>query len=224
MRILLVEDDLALTEALAAAFTRAEIFCDVAPTVASASDLLTGRTFDAVILDLGLPDDDGLTLLRWLRGRNDATPVIILTAKSQPDARVKGLNLGADDYLGKPFLFEELHARLNAVMRRRDGHLYSVVAVGDLRFDFETRIATVRGVPLNLTPRERATLELMVRRRERLITRRQLEDQLFSITGELGSNAVEVYVHRLRRKLANADAHVSVETQRGLGYTLRPLP
>jgi two-component system response regulator TctD len=224
MRILLVEDDQALAEALRDAFLGAEIACDITPLAQAAEEFLENYTFDAVILDLSLPDDDGLNLLRRMRMGGNGTPVIILTAQSQPTARVTGLEEGADDYLGKPFLFAELRARLNAVLRRTEGRPQSTTTIGNFTFDFEMGIATVDDLLLDLTSRERAILEVLLRRRNRIASRKILEDLLFGSSEILGSNAVEVYVHRLRRKLAAAGTAVAIETIRGVGYVLRHNP
>lgn len=221
MRIILVEDDLALAEALSESFDKVEVFCDIASTAQAAEELLANYSFDAVILDLGLPDDNGLNLLHRIRAKGDDTPVIILAAQSQAMARIHGLERGADDYLGKPFLFAELRARLNAVLRRADGRVRSVMSIGNLEFDLKERTAVLAGKPLLLTPRERAILELLVRRPDRIATRKLLEDQLFGSNEELGSNAVEVYIHRLRSKLVKAGTTVNIETIRGVGYVLR---
>jgi DNA-binding response OmpR family regulator len=221
MRVLVVEDDLALADALRDSFTGAEIACENAPTAQAADELLENFAFDAVILDLGLPDDDGLNLLHRLRARGDRTPVIILTAQSQPSARITGLEKGADDYLGKPFYFAELRARLNAVLRRTEGRSHSTVAVGDLTFDFDLGVAAVAGELLELSSRERAILEILMRRPNRIASRKLLEDLIFGSSEEFGSNAVEVYIHRLRRKLVLAGTLVGIETIRGAGYVLR---
>jgi DNA-binding response OmpR family regulator len=221
MRVLVVEDDLALADALRDSFIGAEIACENVPTAQAADELLKNFVFDAVILDLGLPDDDGLNLLHRLRSRGDRTPVIILTAQSGPFARITGLEKGADDYLGKPFYFAELRARLNAVLRRTEGRSQSTAAVGDLTFDFDLGVAAVAGEMLDLSSRERAILEILMRRPNRIASRKLLEDLIFGSSEEFGSNAVEVYVHRLRRKLTLAGTSVGIETIRGAGYVLR---
>jgi DNA-binding response OmpR family regulator len=221
MRVLLIEDDLAFAEALRDSFLGAEIACEHVPTAQVAEELLESYAFDAVILDLGLPDDDGLNLLERLRERGDSTPVIILTAQSQPTARITGLERGADDYLGKPFYFAELRARLNAVLRRTEGRPQSTSTVGNLTFDFDLGVASVDDNLLDLTSRERAILEILLRRPNRIASRKLLEDLIFGSSEDLGSNAVEVYVHRLRRKLVAAGTPVSIETIRGVGYVLR---
>jgi two-component system response regulator TctD len=221
MRILLVEDHPELAEALRDSFARAEIACEIAPTAQTAQELLKNHAFDAVILDLGPPDENGLNLLQRLRAQGDRTPVIILAAQSQPKARVIGLESGADDYLGKPVCFAELRARLNAILRRYEGRPQSSTTVGNLTFDLDSGIASINDVLLDLTSRERSILEILLRRPNGIASRKLLEDLIFGSSEKFGSNAVEVYIHRLRRKLALAGSSVYVEMIRGVGYILR---
>ena len=224
MRILVIEDDEALLRALAESFAGAGISCECCNTAAEATQLLEGFAYDAVVLDLGLPDEDGLTLLRRLRMQGNRLPVIVLTARSHPLARVEGLGAGADDYLGKPFLFAELVARLDAVLRRFDGRVSNTINYGGLVFDMDARTAFVGGELLHLSPREREVLEILLRRHDRPVTHAVIEDQLCGAVEGLSVNAIEVYVHRLRRKLVAANAQVTIENVRGVGYTLHTAP
>lgn len=223
MRLLVVEDDPDLADAVIAAFARRHIACDLAATLGDASQLLSVAHYAAVILDLGLPDGDGLTLLRALRDRSDAIPILILTARSDVGERIAALHDGADDYLVKPFEFGELHARLTAVLRRQNGFQGNSVDVGNLRFDLLSRELFVAGTLLALPQRETELAELLLRRVGRVVAKSIVEDQLFGMSEALGSNAVEVYVHRLRRKLEQASATARIETIRGVGYLMRPI-
>lgn len=224
MRILLIEDDEALSRALAGSFAGAGVSCELCETAAEAAQLLEGFAYDAVVLDLGLPDEDGLTLLRRLRMQGNRLPVIVLTARSHPLARVEGLGAGADDYLGKPFLFAELLARLDAVLRRFDGRASNTITYGGLVFDMDARTACVAGELLQLSPREREVLEILLRRHDRPVTHAVIEDQLCGTVDGLSINAIEVYIHRLRRKLVRVDAQVTIQNVRGVGYTLYKTP
>ena len=175
----------------------------------------------AVILDLGLPDGDGRALLRRLRARKDPIPVLILTARGDLKDRVEGLDAGADDYLTKPFAFDELLARLRAVLRRKGDFQGSDLGFADLSFDVHSRELWVGDAQLLLSPREGELMELLIRRAGQVVSRQLAEDQLFGMSNTLGSNAVEVYIHRLRRKLEDAGAIARIENIRGVGYLLR---
>lgn len=221
MRLLLVEDDRALADLLGQALARRGMACDHAASVADASQMLAAARYAALLLDLGLPDGGGLELVRDLRGRRDPIPVLVLTARSGLGDRVAGLEAGADDYLVKPFAMEELVARLRAVLRRQGGFQGSELVAANLALDVDARACSVDGRPVALSARETELLALLMRRGGQVVTKRLAEDQLFGLSGSGGSNAVEVYVHRLRRRIEEAGAAVRIETVRGIGYVLR---
>lgn len=221
MRVLVVEDDAALADALAAAFSDAGIASDFCSTAGNAADLLALYHFDAAVIDRGLPDADGLDLVRDLRRAGNRLPVIMLTAQSAADARIDGLRSGADDYLGKPFLFAELRARLDALMRRVEGRTTNLVSCGNLTYDVETRIVTVDSGQMELSPRERALVEVFLRAQGRPVSWRTLEDQLCGPDSAISMNALEVSVHRLRRRLAASGCNIVIQTVRGIGYCMR---
>lgn len=220
MRLLIVEDSQELASAMTDAFAKVKVSCDVAGTAADADQLIATFHYAAIILDLGLPDEDGLELLQRLRANGRVEPVLILTARSAPAMRVQGLRLGADDYLIKPFYFQELHARMDALWRRRGGYIERQVHLGDLSYDLQTKETHIGPVPVELSTRESELLEILMRRRNHVTPRTVLEDQLFGSGEELSSNAVDVYVHRLRKKIEARSESVRVQTVRGVGYLL----
>jgi DNA-binding response OmpR family regulator len=220
MRALYVEDETELSELVAAALRRAGFAADRAGTLDDARVALAAVRYDVVILDLGLPDGDGSDLLRDLRQKRDPTPVLVLTARDAVEDRVAGLEAGADDYLLKPFHLDELVARLKALLRRPRGPLAMRLEAGNLVFDTVHREAEVASRPLPLSRRELAVLELLMRRPGRVVSKESIEEHVYGFDEEVGSNAVEVTVHRLRRKLAGAGAVVEIHTLRGLGYIL----
>jgi DNA-binding response OmpR family regulator len=191
---------------------------DVFGTAGDARTALGGVRYSAVILDLGLPDGDGSALLKELRARGDPTPVLILTARGGVEDRVLGLRAGADDYLVKPFALEELVARLEAILRRPGEILGISLKLGNLEFDTVGRQAFIDGDPCVFSAREAAVLEILLRRQGRVVTKKSVEDQLFGLYGEVSSNAVEVYVSRLRKHLLDKGARVQIHTIRGVGY------
>ncbi len=223
MRLLLVEDHSELAEWVSRALTQAGYAVDVLSRGDHADHALLTQPYDLVILDLALPGMDGLEVLRRLRGRPQGAsiPVLVLTARGSLDDRVRGLNLGADDYLPKPFDLAELEARIKALLRR-SGNQAPVVRVGRLEFDTTTRLACVDGQPLALTPRELAVLEVLLSRLGRPVARETLFEKVFSFDAEARVEAIEIYVHRLRKKLEGSGAVVS--TLRGLGYLLGEAP
>lgn len=221
MRLLIVEDNRDLAQAIADGFARRHISSDIVATAESAEHLFTTVDYAAMVLDLGLPDDDGINLLKRLRAGGHSQPLIILTARNEPERRVEGLLAGADDYLAKPFLFAELHARLEAVLRRGTGYVGRQLELGDVSLNTATRELSVGGSMVDASLRETELLELLLRRKEHLVPRRVMEDQLFGSGDALGSNAVEVYVHRIRRKLERHSARVEIKTVRGVGYMLK---
>lgn len=197
---------------------------DHAPTLAEAEEAISADVHAAVLLDRQLPDGDGLALIPKLRARADGVPIIVLTARGELADRVAGLDSGADDYLAKPFAVEELLARLRAVLRRPAGLQPDVIRAGRLAFDFGHREASVDGAPLELPRRELLVLEALVRRMGRTVLRSALEEAVYSFDDEIQSNALDTHVSRLRRKLAEADAHVEIHGIRGVGYLLKKLP
>jgi DNA-binding response OmpR family regulator len=214
MRILLVEDDAMIGQGLQTALRQGGFAVDWLRDGKAAALALESPGFDLVLLDLGLPGRDGIRVLQELRGRGDATPVIILTARDEIQHRVAGLDAGADDYLVKPFDLDELMARVRSVLRRAAGRGDPAIRNGDLRLDPVTRTVQRGGAPVALSAHEFAVLEALLQRPGAVLSRAQLEDRLYGWDAEIGSNAVEVYVHGLRRKLG-ADA---IRTLRGVGY------
>jgi two-component system response regulator TctD len=220
MRLLIVEDNVQLAELLAKGLQTAGYETDVLSSLEEASTVLRTTFYAALILDLGLPDGDGLTLLRELRHRNNPISVLVLTARGGLYDRVHGLRSGADDYLVKPFALEELVARLEAQLRRPGHLLGSSLRIANLEFDTRSRQASIDDQPQMLSARETAVLELLMRSKGRVVSKKQVEDHIFGHSGEVASNAVEVYVHRLRKQLSERGARVQVHTIRGVGYLI----
>ncbi|MEO8101273.1 MAG: response regulator transcription factor [Betaproteobacteria bacterium] len=218
MRILVAEDDRLLADGLIRALRAAGYATDCVRDGRAADTALMTQQFDLVILDIGLPGLDGFEVLRRARERKLDLPVLILTALDAVENRVRGLDLGADDYLVKPFELTELEARVRALTRRARGNSATVIIHGELAFDPKQRTATVRDQPLDLSAREIALLEIFLARTGRVVNKEQIIDLLCQWGEEVSANAVEVYVHRLRKKLE--PAHIRLATLRGLGYCL----
>jgi DNA-binding response OmpR family regulator len=214
MRVLLVEDDGMIAQGLQTALRQAGFAIDWMRDGKSAAAALQAASFDVVLLDLGLPQLDGLSVLRELRKRGDATPVIILTARDEVQNRIAGLDAGADDYMVKPFELDEVMARMRSVLRRAGGRGDPSIQHGELRLDLVSRTIERNGTPVSLSAHEFAVLEALLQRPGAVLSRAQLEDRLYGWDEQIGSNAVEVYIHGLRRKLGS-DA---IRTLRGVGY------
>lgn len=223
MRILLVEDEPELASALRTALKRHDMVVDHAASLLEAGDYANEDTYDAIVLDRQLPDGDGLTLVPKLRARGNTTPVLVLTARSDISDRVDGLDMGADDYLAKPFAFEEFLARLRALLRRPANMQTQVIRAGDLSFDFGHREVSVRGEPMTLPRRELLVLEALFRRMGRMVQRTSLMEAVFGLDDEIQSNALDTHVSRLRRKLSEAECGVEINGVRGVGYLLREI-
>jgi len=214
MRVLLVEDDGMIAQGLQTALRQGNYAVDWVADGKSADAALRDSVFDLVLLDLGLPQCDGLDVLRAMRQRGGATPVIILTARDEVGQRVAGLDAGADDYIVKPFDLDEVMARMRSVLRRAAGRGDPVIQHGDLRLDPVSHTVERGGLPISLSAHEFSVLEALLQRPGAVLSRAQLEDRLYGWDEQIGSNAVEVYIHGLRRKLGN-DA---IRTLRGVGY------
>jgi len=220
MRLLIVEDNEELAELLAKGLRTAGYEADVLSMVEEARSVLKTTFYAGLILDLGLPDGDGLELLREIRHNNNSIPVLVLTARGGLNDRVHGLRSGADDYLVKPFALEELVARLEAQLRRPGHLLGSSLRIANLEFDTRNRQASIDDKPQLLSARETEVLELLMRSKGRVVSKKQAEDHIFGHSGEVASNAIEVYVHRLRKQLSERGAKVQVHTIRGVGYLI----
>jgi two-component system, OmpR family, response regulator QseB len=218
MRLLLVEDDSMIGEAIRAGLKRDGFAVDWVRDTASAAPALDTEPFELLLLDLGLPGADGLTLLKALRGRGSALPVLIITARDAVADRVAGLDAGADDYLVKPFDLEELAARIRALLRRKSGRSGPLIEHLGVVLDPATHRVTRNGADVALSPREFALLELLLERPGAILSRGQLEERLYGWGEEVESNAVEVHIHGLRRKLGAP----FILTVRGVGYRVRP--
>jgi DNA-binding response OmpR family regulator len=214
MRVLLVEDDVMIGQGLETALQQIGAAVDWVRDGEHAATALRTTAFDLVLLDLGLPRRDGIGILRELRQRGGATPVIILTARDDVRHRVEGLDAGADDYVVKPFDLDELTARMRSVLRRAAGRGDPMIRHGDLSLDPVARRAEHKGVPVALSAHEYAVLEALLQRPGAVLSRAQLEDRLYGWNEPIASNAVEVYVHGLRRKLGSE----VIRTLRGVGY------
>jgi len=218
MRILISEDDAALAEALRFALTQSGFAVDWVANGLEADEALKGAEFGLLILDLGLPKIDGLEVLRRLRRRNSTLPVLILSGREQPEEKVAGLDLGADDYLVKPFSLNELQARVRALLRRGHGSAAPILTYRELSFDPATRTASISGHALPLSLHELSVLEVLIRRFGRPVSKEQLVEQIYTYDQEVSHNAIEVYVHRLRKKIGTTG--LVVRTLYGRGYAL----
>ncbi|MEJ2691545.1 MAG: response regulator [Candidatus Thiodiazotropha sp.] len=216
MRILLAEDDRQLGEGLALGLKELGHTVDWVQDGLAVKQALDSESLDALILDLGLPLIDGLTLLKQLRKNRQDLPVLVLTARDTTESRIEGLDLGADDYVVKPFDLMELNARLRAITRRREGRAAPLIEHGELTLDPASREVTLAGSPITLSTYEYAVLEVLVTHAGRILSRQFLEESLYGWDEGVESNAIEVYIHHLRKKLGKS----FIRTVRGVGYSV----
>lgn len=219
MRILVVEDNVELAQWLGRTLRREQYTVDCINNGADADFALQSEKYDLIILDLALPKLDGKEVLRRLRARKNPTPVLVLTANNTVQSRVSELDQGADDYMAKPFEIEELEARIRVLLRRSSGQPSPLMTCGDLDYNTNTREFQIAQQPLALTPRERAVLEVLIHQRGSTVTKNALAQSLFSLDEDVSTDAIEIYVHRLRKKIDSSSAKII--TLRGLGYLLR---
>jgi DNA-binding response OmpR family regulator len=224
MRLLVIEDEARIAELVQSSLTRAGFVVDAVATAADAHEALSLVAYDAAILDLGLPDGNGLTLLARTRRAGNKLPVLVLTARDAVEDRVIGLDTGADDYLIKPFAMAELIARTKALLRRPGHALGATLEAGNIAFDTIGRDVRIGATVLQLARQELAVLEHLMRRLGRVVPKTVLEEKLYGMDDEPESNAIPVHVHHLRRKLAEAGATPEVHTVRGIGYLLTEKP
>ncbi|MEQ8326407.1 MAG: response regulator transcription factor [Parvibaculum sp.] len=222
MRVLIVEDNRRLAALIAKGCGTAGFAADICEDLEGARAALATARYDIAVLDLGLPDGDGLDLLASLRQQGSELPVLVLTARDALESRVEGLNAGADDYLLKPFAMEELVARLRALLRRPGQALGRKLTAGNVEFDTVAREVSVGGVNTVFSRRETDLLEILLRRQGRVVPKDAIEEGLYSFGDEVSSNTIEVAVHRLRKRMAEAGADIEVHTLRGIGYVLSP--
>jgi DNA-binding response OmpR family regulator len=224
MKVLVIEDEKKIAAFVRKGLEAQGCVVDVAHRGDEGYTLATTRPYDVLVLDIMLPGRDGLSILRSLRDRKVPLPVLLLTARSELNERLDGLNLGADDYLTKPFFIEELVARLHAITRRASGATQSILAVADLTVNLLTREVKRGGAGIELTPREFALLEYLMRSPGRVLTRVQICERVWSYDFDPGTNLVEVYIQRLRKKVDGPAAVKLIETIRGVGYRLQTPP
>ena len=220
MRLLVIEDEDRLSGILKSKLGEIGFTVDIADSAEDAGIALELINYDAAVLDLGLPDGDGLAVLTAARRAGKALPILILTARDAVEDRVAGLNTGADDYLTKPFAMTELVARIKALLRRPGGVLGMTLEAGNVRLDTIGRELTIGGMPVRLSRRELAIIEQMMRRFGRIVPKSVLEEKLYGIDEEPDSNPIPVHIHHLRRQLDAAGAHLMIHTIRGVGYIL----
>lgn len=220
MRLLLVEDNKRLSELVRDGLHLAGFETDLAERGEDALSMAQTQNYDLVVLDLGLPDIDGLEVLKSIRSKNKSLPVLILTARDTLGDKVIGLNMGADDYLPKPFAMDELTARVRALLRRPGHALGQVLEAGNISFDTISRDVLIAGAPVRMSRRETDLLEQLMRRFGHVVSKETIEEKLYSFEEEGSSNSVEVLVHRLRKKLESLGATPHIHTLRGIGYLL----
>jgi len=221
MRILLIEDHERLAQTIVQGLAEFDLGVDAFTTAEDGIGATRSLEYDAIILDLGLPDRDGLDVISELRRRNVASPILILTARDGIDNRVAGLDRGGDDYLLKPFAMKELAARLRALLRRPGRALGAVLESGNVALDTVLRQVEVNGRVVPVSRREIGALELLMRRAGQVVSKRALEDALYGLSDDVNPNTVEVLISRLRKRLEEIGANCSIHTLRGIGYLLR---
>jgi DNA-binding response OmpR family regulator len=218
MRILVVEDHADLASAISRSIKQMGHAVDVLDDGGLANDVLKTENYDLLVLDLNLPGMDGLDILKHFRERGGSSPVLILTARAEIEDRVSGLDLGADDYLTKPFEVSELEARIRALLRRHQAKRSTLIKAGVLVFDTNSRLFIADGYDLSLTPRERAVLEVLIRNHRSVVPKDKIFEHIFGFDDEADLSAIEIYISRLRKKLKAYD--VGIRTIRGIGYML----
>jgi two-component system, OmpR family, response regulator TctD len=217
MRFFVVEDDPDLGDAIVRRLKREGHAVDWEREGDAASEILEYQAYDAIVLDIGLPQMDGFAVLKGLRNRGDKTPVMMLTARSGIEDKVDALDVGADDYLPKPFDFREFDARCRALLRRSTGIASGVTVIGRVEFDRAAKVIRIDGETITLPNREYRLLELLIGNLDRVLSKQQIADQLFDFDSDASENAIELYVGRLRKKLGSA---LTIRTQRGFGYVV----
>jgi len=222
VKVLVIEDDKKIASLIRKGLQAQGFVVDVCLGGDEGYALATSRPYDALVLDIMLPGRDGLSILRNLRERKIPLPVLLLTARSELNERLEGLNLGADDYLTKPFFIEELIARLHAVTRRASGATQSILSVADLTMNLLTREVKRAGAPISLTPREFSLLEHLLRSPGRVLTRVEICERVWDYNFDPGTNLVEVYIQRLRKKVDGNAPVKLIETIREVGYRIKP--
>jgi DNA-binding response OmpR family regulator len=223
MRILLVEDEKSLAKEIKDFLESVGEICDIAGTIEDASENLAVNPYDFVLLDLGLPDGDGLDLLEEILEYQDHSSVIILTARAEVDDRIKGLQLGADDYLAKPFSLAELKARMQAILRRKSGWNRDLISIGDFEMDLNSKTILFQKEEINLTKKEFTLLHFMIVNKNRVLNRFQLSEHLWGdhLEDDYQSNYIDVHIKNLRKKLGQYASTDWLETVRGLGYKIK---
>ncbi len=221
MRILLIEDHQRLAETIVDGLAGFGFGVDLFTSAEEGLAATKSISYEAIILDLGLPDRDGLELIQELRASPSWTPILILTARDGIDDRVEGLDRGADDYMLKPFAMKELAARLRALLRRPGGPLGSTIDIANITLDTAARQLKVGGRTVAIPPRELEALELLMRRADQVVPKRLFEDSVYGLSDEVSPNTIEALVSRLRRRLESIEAKVSIHTLRGIGYLLK---
>ena len=221
MRALVIEDNSDIAECIVESLKDLEITSDWFQKGSFFKTAVSNGEFDIIVLDINLPDTNGLTLLKELRKMGDKTPVLIISARVSVSDRVAGLDLGADDYLVKPFALDEFEVRVRALLRRESKNKSEVVEFGDLHYNQITREFSLRGAEFDLSPRERAVLETLMQKKGDVISKESIANHIFSFDDLADASAIEIYIHRLRKKLTASN--VSIATKRGLGYVLQKL-
>jgi DNA-binding response OmpR family regulator len=221
MRILLFEDHSRLANSIVKGLAGLGFGVDAFPTAGDGLNAFKSIAYDAIILDLGLPDRDGLEVVRDLRDSNSSAPILILTARDSIDDRVSGLDAGADDYVVKPFAMKELAARLRALLRRPGQALGGILTVGNLQLHTFSHQVTVSGESMHFSMREVEALELLMRREGQIVAKGSLEDSLYGLSKNVSPNSIEVLISRLRRRLGSIGAGCSIHTLYGIGYLLK---
>ena len=222
MNVLIVEDEKSLSHEIEIFLTKQGYNCDAAFTGKSASEKIFVNAYDFILLDIGLPDYSGLDLLKEARQANSDSAFIILTARSETDDKIKGLDLGADDYLGKPFSLMELHSRMQAITRRKHGLTTNVIQIGDFVMDINNRTLHHKGQPVNLTRKEFDLLHYLALHKNRVLTRMQLTEHIWGdvMEEDYDSNYIDVHIKNLRKKLGTFAPTEWLETVRGIGYRM----
>lgn len=223
MRLLYIEDNEKLALNTGASLRDVGFIVDVVPTGGDGLHAAKSYGYDAIILDLGLPDQDGLEVLSQIKAITPSTPIIICTARDTLDDRIKGLNTGSDDYLVKPFAVTELIARINAVLRRPGGALGLTLRLGNVALETVDCSVTIDDVVTRFSKRELALLELFLRRIDRVVSKDAMENALYGFDDAVTPNAIEVLTHRLRKKLSDKGANIAIHNLRGIGYVLQEI-